>query len=118
VRPLRAIQFIDVDGRSVLRSASRNAGGSHGKALVSPPLFDSLRQFINTIDRANERKKRQVFRGESLPLLPFEIQGMEEQAPTMEVSTIGTGELPYKIGREDVTGMYSFWCPVLHYLSM
>lgn len=69
------------------------------------PLFDYLGQLIHTIDRANERKKRQVFRGESLPLLPFEIQGMEEQAPTIEISTIGTGELPYKIGREDVTGM-------------
>ena len=75
---------------------------------MSPPLSDYLRKFINTVDRANERKKRQVFRGESLPLLPFEIQGMEEQAPTVEISTIGTAELPYKIGKEDVTGMDSF----------
>ena len=43
---------------------------------------------------------------------------MEEQAPTIEISTIGTGELPYKIGREDVTGMYNLWCPIIHYLSV
>lgn len=60
---------------------------------------------------ANEKKKRQVYRGESMPLLPFETQEMDAPAPGLEISTTGTTDSPYSIEREDVAGrmMFSFW---------
>ncbi|KIM22566.1 hypothetical protein M408DRAFT_18149 [Serendipita vermifera MAFF 305830] len=51
---------------------------------------------------SSERKRRQVYRGESLSLLPFETQSMDLEAPSLEVSTKGMEDGPYDINREDV----------------
>jgi len=62
--------------------------------------------------RSSERKRRQVYRGESLSLLPFETQSMDLEAPSLEVSTKGMEEGPYDIGREDVEGEFLVACNV------
>ncbi|KAG8807209.1 oligomeric, coiled-coil, peripheral membrane protein, partial [Serendipita sp. 399] len=54
---------------------------------------------------SSEKKRRQVYRGESLSLLPFATQGMDLQAPSLEISTSGTEEGPYDITREDVEAL-------------
>lgn len=54
---------------------------------------------------SSERKRRQVYRGESLSLLPFATQGMDMPAPSLEISTMGVEEVPYDISREDVDAL-------------
>ncbi|KAG8754268.1 oligomeric, coiled-coil, peripheral membrane protein [Serendipita sp. 396] len=54
---------------------------------------------------SSEKKRRQVYRGESLSLLPFATQGMDLQAPSVEISTFGTEEGPYEMTREDIEAL-------------
>ncbi|PVG01431.1 hypothetical protein CPB86DRAFT_773278 [Serendipita vermifera] len=54
---------------------------------------------------SSERKRRQVYRGESLSLLPFETQGMDLPAPSLEITTLGMDEGPYNFEREDVDAL-------------
>ena len=52
---------------------------------------------------SNERKRRQVYRGEVHGQLPFETKGMDEPTPVLEVSTTGHSESVFSMTREDVT---------------
>nr|GAT55169.1 predicted protein [Mycena chlorophos] len=51
---------------------------------------------------ANERKRRQVHRGEVLGQLPFTLRGMEDAVPTVDFSPTGNLDSPYSLERDDV----------------
>ncbi|KAG8707860.1 oligomeric, coiled-coil, peripheral membrane protein [Ceratobasidium sp. 395] len=51
---------------------------------------------------AHERKRRQVYRSEVHGQLPFDPRGMEEPAPTLEISTSGGGEVSIGLERQDI----------------
>ncbi|KAG8875074.1 oligomeric, coiled-coil, peripheral membrane protein [Tulasnella sp. 331] len=51
---------------------------------------------------ANERKRRQVYRSEVHGQLPFEARGMDEPAPSLEISTSGSKEATFILTREDL----------------
>lgn len=55
---------------------------------------------------ANERKRRQVYRGEFHGLLPFDTRGMEDAVPTIDFSPSGGKDLAYSLEREDVDGEF------------
>ena len=54
--------------------------------------------------RANEKKRRQVYRGEVHGLLPFEIRGMDDPVPTIDFSPTGSSDSVYSFERADVDG--------------
>lgn len=87
-------------------SYSRN----YGQTLVSPlvPICNSVSL---TIRRSNERKRRQLFRGEVHGQLPFDVKGMEEPVPSIDFTPTRSSEIPYSLGRDDVDSrsfIYSF----------
>ncbi|KAG9025608.1 oligomeric, coiled-coil, peripheral membrane protein [Tulasnella sp. JGI-2019a] len=51
---------------------------------------------------ANERKRRQVYRSEVHGQLPFEARGMDEPAPSLEISTNGSKEATFILTRDDL----------------
>ena len=51
---------------------------------------------------SHERKRRQVYRSEVHGQLPFDPRGMEEPAPTLEISTSGGGEISIGLERQDI----------------
>ncbi|GJE85510.1 ATG11 domain-containing protein [Phanerochaete sordida] len=51
---------------------------------------------------ANERKRRQVYRGEVHGLLPFEAKGIDDPVPSLDFSVGGSSELPYSLHRADI----------------
>ncbi|KAF9472749.1 hypothetical protein BDN70DRAFT_886621 [Pholiota conissans] len=51
---------------------------------------------------ANERKRRQVYRGEVNGQLPFETKGMDDPVPTIDFSPVGGLDSPYSFERRDV----------------
>jgi autophagy-related protein 11 len=53
---------------------------------------------------SHERKRRQVYRSEVHGQLPFDPRGMDEPAPTMEISTSGGEEPPISMERHDIAG--------------
>lgn len=55
-------------------------------------------------NRANERKRRQVYRSEVHKQLPFDPKGMDDPAPALEINTTGTQEPPFSITRNDLIG--------------
>ncbi len=57
---------------------------------------------------ANERKRRQVYRGEVHGQLPFETRGMDDPVPTIDFSPSGSSDAAYSIERSDVDGMGIF----------
>lgn len=59
-------------------------------------------------DRTNERKRRQVYRGEVHGLLPFETKGMDEPVPTVDFTVGGSSDLPYSLHRTDIDGNQAF----------
>lgn len=59
----------------------------------------------NTSHRANERKRRQVYRSEVLSQLPFDIRGMDDAVPTIDFSPAGGSNLDYTLERADVQGL-------------
>ncbi|CAE6533282.1 unnamed protein product [Rhizoctonia solani] len=52
---------------------------------------------------SHERKRRQVYRSEVHGQLPFDPRGMEEPAPTVEISTSGGEEPAISMERHDIT---------------
>ncbi|KAF7316529.1 ATG11 domain-containing protein [Mycena indigotica] len=54
---------------------------------------------------ANERKRRQVHRGEVLGQLPFTIRGMDDPVPTIDFSPTGSVDSSYSLERDDVDGI-------------
>ena len=65
----------------------------------------SVRKVRFTIDsRANERKRRQVYRGEVHALLPFDTKGMDTPVPAIDFSPVGSSDLPYSLQRADIDG--------------
>ncbi|KAK0220473.1 putative peripheral membrane protein [Armillaria fumosa] len=54
---------------------------------------------------ANERKRRQVYRGEVHGQLPFETRGMDDPVPTIDFSPSGSSDAAYSIERSDVDGL-------------
>lgn len=53
---------------------------------------------------ANERKRRQVYRGEVHGQLPFDTRGMDDPVPTIDFSPYGGKDSAYSLEREDVDG--------------
>ena len=53
---------------------------------------------------ANERKRRQVYRGEVHGQLPFDARGMDDPVPTIDFSPSGGKDSAYSLEREDVDG--------------
>ncbi|KAG9313565.1 hypothetical protein JVU11DRAFT_5892 [Chiua virens] len=51
---------------------------------------------------ANERKRRQVYRGEVHGQLPFDTRGMDDPVPTIDFSPSGSKDWAYSLEREDV----------------
>ncbi|CAE6418999.1 unnamed protein product, partial [Rhizoctonia solani] len=56
---------------------------------------------------SHERKRRQVYRSEVHGQLPFDPRGMDEPAPTMEISTSGGEEPPISMERHDIADLIS-----------
>ncbi|KAG8902194.1 oligomeric, coiled-coil, peripheral membrane protein [Tulasnella sp. 403] len=56
---------------------------------------------------ANEKKRRQVYRSEVHGQLPFQAPGMDEPAPSMEISTKGSKELPFTLSRDDLLEFFN-----------
>ncbi|KAJ1311221.1 hypothetical protein OPQ81_009721 [Rhizoctonia solani] len=54
---------------------------------------------------SHERKRRQVYRSEVHGQLPFDPRGMEEPAPTMEISTSGGEEPAIALERQDIAAL-------------
>ncbi|KAK0192988.1 putative peripheral membrane protein [Armillaria mellea] len=54
---------------------------------------------------ANERKRRQVYRGEVHGQLPFETRGMDDPVPTIDFSPSGSSDAAYSIERSDIDGL-------------
>lgn len=50
----------------------------------------------------NERKRRQVYRGEVHGQLPFDTKGMDDPVPTIDFSPTGGKDQAYSLEREDV----------------
>ncbi|KAF7325634.1 ATG11 domain-containing protein [Mycena kentingensis (nom. inval.)] len=53
----------------------------------------------------NERKRRQVHRGEVLGQLPFTIKGMDDPVPEIDFSPSGASDSSYSLEREDVDAL-------------
>ncbi|KIK99177.1 hypothetical protein PAXRUDRAFT_569510 [Paxillus rubicundulus Ve08.2h10] len=51
---------------------------------------------------ANEKKRRQVYRGEVHGQLPFDARGMDDPVPTIDFSSSGSKDSTYSLEREDV----------------
>lgn len=54
--------------------------------------------------RANEQKRRQVYRGDIVRRLPFALTGMDDPVPTIDFSPRGSTESPYDVQRADIDG--------------
>ncbi|KAF9010058.1 putative peripheral membrane protein [Cyathus striatus] len=54
---------------------------------------------------ANERKRRQVYRGEVHGQLPFETRGMDDPVPTIDFSPTGSTDAPYSLERQDIDAL-------------
>ncbi|PFH49900.1 hypothetical protein AMATHDRAFT_62171 [Amanita thiersii Skay4041] len=54
---------------------------------------------------ANERKRRQVYRGEVHGQLPFDTPGMDDPVPSIDFSPSGNPDPHYSLEREDVEGL-------------
>lgn len=50
---------------------------------------------------ANEKKRRQVYRGEVHGQLPFDTRGMDDPVPTIDFSPSGGKDSTYSLERED-----------------
>jgi len=68
------------------------------------------------VNRASERKRRQVHRGEVHGQLPFETRGMDDPVPTIDFSPSGNLDAQaYSLEREDVDGTLLLpWHAPLH----
>ncbi|KAF8527616.1 hypothetical protein BU17DRAFT_39351, partial [Hysterangium stoloniferum] len=51
---------------------------------------------------ANERKQRQIYRGEVHGQLPFDAKGMDDAVPAVEMTSTGVGIINYTIERGDL----------------
>lgn len=51
---------------------------------------------------SNERKQRQIYRGEVLGQLPFDLKNMDDPVPAMEITSTGTTIGGYSIERTDI----------------
>ncbi|KAF8137319.1 putative peripheral membrane protein [Boletus edulis] len=56
---------------------------------------------------ANERKRRQVYRGDVHGQLPFDTRGMDDPVPTIDFSPSGGKDSAYSLEREDVDAFLS-----------
>ncbi|EIW78562.1 hypothetical protein CONPUDRAFT_138782 [Coniophora puteana RWD-64-598 SS2] len=54
---------------------------------------------------SNERKRRQIYRGEVHGQLPFDLRGMDGTVPGVEISTPARQDAPYNLEREDVEAL-------------
>ncbi|PCH35298.1 hypothetical protein WOLCODRAFT_139840 [Wolfiporia cocos MD-104 SS10] len=54
---------------------------------------------------ANERKRRQVYRGEVAGQLPFDIKGTDDPVPSIDFSPTGSLDSPYSLERPDVDAL-------------
>ena len=66
-------------------------------------------QILNVVrtNRASERKRRQVYRGEVHGQLPFDTKGMDNPVPTVDFSPSGSMDSAYSLERDDVEGYIS-----------
>jgi hypothetical protein len=77
-------------------------------------VFDEANSLMSS---ANEKKRRQVYRGEVHGLLPFETRGMDDPVPTIDFSPTGSSDSVYSFERADVDGKHST-VPYVQYLSV
>ncbi|CCM04884.1 uncharacterized protein FIBRA_07079 [Fibroporia radiculosa] len=70
-----------------------------------------------TIRSANERKRRQVYRGEVHGLLPFETT-MDDPVPAIDFSPSGTDESAYSLERPDVDGLLQLLDDLEHFAEV
>ncbi|OCH89638.1 hypothetical protein OBBRIDRAFT_794051 [Obba rivulosa] len=66
---------------------------------------------------ANERKRRQVYRGEVHGQLPFETKGMDDPVPSIDFSPTGPAESPYSIERADIEGLLQILGDLEHFAN-
>ncbi|KAI0942131.1 hypothetical protein AcV7_002650 [Taiwanofungus camphoratus] len=64
---------------------------------------------------ANERKRRQVYRGEVHGQLPFETRGMDDPVPSIDFSPTGSPDSPYSLERADVDGLLKVLDDIEHF---
>lgn len=55
-------------------------------------------------DSAEERKRRQVYRGDVHGQLPFDLKGMDNTVLTIDFSPIGQVDDMYSLERQDAEG--------------
>ncbi|KZS87250.1 hypothetical protein SISNIDRAFT_491213 [Sistotremastrum niveocremeum HHB9708] len=55
---------------------------------------------------AGERKRRQIYRSDVHGQLPFDARGLEDNVPSIEISTVSSSELPYSFERSDIESFF------------
>ncbi|THH32812.1 hypothetical protein EUX98_g1391 [Antrodiella citrinella] len=66
---------------------------------------------------ANERKRRQFYRGEVHGQLPFEAKGMDDQVPAVDFTPKAPAESPYSLDRSDVDALMHVLEDLEHFAS-
>ena len=74
----------------------------YGEAVVGFIVILGTLSQTKRASRANERKRRQLYRGEVHGQLPFDTKGMEDPVPTIDFSPTGGKDHAYSLEREDV----------------
>ncbi|KAH9930184.1 hypothetical protein B0H21DRAFT_826142 [Amylocystis lapponica] len=67
---------------------------------------------------ANERKRRQVYRGDVHGLLPFETKGMEDPVPSIDFSPTGSLDFSYSLERADIDELLKVLNDLEHFATM
>ncbi|CAL1699479.1 unnamed protein product [Somion occarium] len=67
---------------------------------------------------ANERKRRQLYRGEVHGQLPFETKGMDDPVPSIDFSPSGSSESPYSLERGDVDSLMKVLQDLEHFAEV
>ena len=76
-------------------------------AKLTYSLFIAYRRLylIGMMLRAGEKKRRQIYRGDVQGLMPFDVRGMDDAIPAVEITSILPPDNNFTIGRADIEGM-------------
>ncbi|TCD71903.1 oligomeric, coiled-coil, peripheral membrane protein [Steccherinum ochraceum] len=66
---------------------------------------------------ANERKRRQLYRGEVHGQLPFEAKGMDDFVPSVDFTPKAPPESPYSLDRSDVEALMQVFEDLEHFAA-
>ena len=97
------VTFMKLDSSSSVLRVSLRLWPKFREFIHKLKLFDKTNQFVL---RANEKKRRQVYRGEVHGLLPFETRGMDDPVPMIDFSPTGSSDSVYSFERADVDGKH------------